>query len=96
MVRVLVVDEQALFRAGIRHLLADADGFETVSQVESTERVLRTRSAANGAQHSRDDDDSVVAAMRAGASGYITKRNSERESLRVIRSSPRAAPCPAW
>ncbi|MFD3487957.1 hypothetical protein [Streptomyces sp. NPDC058665] len=94
MVRVLVVGEQALFRAGIRHLLADADGFETVRQVESTERVLRTRSAANGAQHSRDDD-SVVAAMRAGASGYITKRNSERELLRAIRSSPRAAPCPA-
>jgi len=127
-VRVLVVDEQALFRAGIRHLLVGADGFELVGEVESTEgavgilpelspppdvvlieprggagtaaiRALRSGlapawSAVNGARRGRtprvlavsvrDDDDSVVAAMRAGVSGYITKRASEQELLRAI------------
>ncbi|WP_329038483.1 response regulator transcription factor [Streptomyces sp. NBC_01725] len=127
-VRVLVVDEQALFRAGIRQLLVGADGFELVGEVESTEgamgilpelspppdvvlieprggagmaaiRALRSGlapawSAVNGARRGRtprvlavsvrDDDDSVVAAMRAGVSGYITKRASEQELLRAI------------
>lgn len=129
-VRVLVVDEQALFRAGIRHLLVGADGFELVGEVESTEgvmallpelspppdvvlieprleggegmaaiRALRSGlapawSAVNGARRGRtprmlavsvrDDDDSVVAAMRAGVNGYITKRASEQELLRAI------------
>ncbi|PGH47250.1 DNA-binding response regulator [Streptomyces sp. Ru87] len=129
-VRVLVVDEQALFRAGIRHLLSDAEGFELVGEVSSAEGALRMlpelspapdvvlidprleagagtvairavrsgptpeRSAVNGARHGRvprvlavsvrDDDDSVVASMRAGASGYITKQTSEQELLRAI------------
>jgi DNA-binding NarL/FixJ family response regulator len=130
MVRVFVVDEQALFRAGIRHLLADAEGLELVGEVGSVEgalrllpqlcpspdvvlidprleagagtvaiRALRSPPApapgvTNGARPGRaprvlavsvrDDDDSVVAAIRAGASGYITKQTSETELLRAI------------
>ncbi|MEO3754332.1 response regulator transcription factor [Streptomyces sp. B6B3] len=130
MVRVFVVDEQALFRAGIRHLLSEAEGFELAGEVGSVEGALRllpelspapdvvlidprleagagtvairalrsgptpARSTTNGARHGRtprvlavsvrDDDDSVVAAVRAGASGYITKQTSEQELLRAL------------
>ncbi|WP_245997234.1 LuxR C-terminal-related transcriptional regulator [Streptomyces armeniacus] len=137
-----MVDEQALFRAGIRHLLSDAEGFELAGEAESAERALHLlqelspapdvvlidprseagagtvairalrsepappdgavngadggngANGANGVRGGRapralavsvqDDDDSVMAALRAGASGYITKQTSERELLRAI------------
>lgn len=117
-VRVFVVDEQALFRAGIRHLLADAAGFELVGEAASAEAAQRllpqlsrppevvlidprleagagttaiqaVRSAYAPSPRAlavsvREDDDAVVAAMRAGASGYITKQTSEQELLRAV------------
>jgi DNA-binding NarL/FixJ family response regulator len=115
--RVLIADDHAVVRSGIRALLAAepdlevageaASGYEAVNLaaslqpdvvimdlrmpgingIEATRRVLHT------SPHIRvlvvtllEDDDSVFAALRAGARGYVLKDADESDVLRAIRA----------
>lgn len=55
--------------------------------IEATRRILRTDSAVGVVVLTMfEDDDSVFAAMRAGARGYILKGADQAEMLRAIRA----------
>ena len=116
MVRVLIVDDQALFRAGLRALL---DGHADVSVVaEAADAQLALRACererpdvvlmdmrmpgVDGPQCTRmllaahpalrvialttfDDDETVMAAVKAGAVGYLLKDASGEELIDAIK-----------
>jgi DNA-binding NarL/FixJ family response regulator len=113
--RVLVADDHALFRYGLKAMLANAEGFEVVGEAATGEEVLEKVAQAqpdiilmdirmpgiNGIEATRrvlertprvgvvvvtmlEDDDSVFAAMRAGARGYILKGADAEEVLKVV------------
>jgi DNA-binding NarL/FixJ family response regulator len=113
--RVLVADDHALFRYGLKAMLANAEGFEVVGEAatgeEVVEKVAQTRPdivlmdiqmpGINGIEATRrvlerdpsigvvvvtmfEDDDSVFAAMRAGARGYVLKGADAEEVLKVV------------
>ncbi|MEV4902323.1 response regulator transcription factor [Citricoccus sp. NPDC055426] len=120
-VTVMIVDDQAMVRAGISMLLGPEEDLEVVGEADSgTEAVTRalqlrpdvvlmdvrmpgmdgvaaTRAllAENGASPDRlirvlimttfDDEDLVVDALRAGASGYLLKHASPTEVADAIR-----------
>jgi DNA-binding NarL/FixJ family response regulator len=115
-IRVLVADDNADFRRGLRALLAAvqdvlivseaATGDEAAAQATATQPdvVLMDLSmpALNGIEATRrivsasphiavlmftmfEDDESVLAAMRAGARGYLLKGSSRREISRAIQ-----------
>jgi DNA-binding NarL/FixJ family response regulator len=104
MVRVMIVDDQALFRAGLSALLEGAPEIEVVAQAASANDALAACARArpdvvlmdmhmpstDGAECTRkllmanaslrvialttfDDDETVLAAIRAGAQGYLLK-----------------------
>jgi DNA-binding NarL/FixJ family response regulator len=116
-IRVLIADDHALVRSGMRALLAAAPDMEVIGEaatgdeavslagslqpdvvimdvrmpgmngIEATRRILHT------SPHIRvlvvtlfEDDDSVFAALRAGARGYVLKDADEEEVLRAIRA----------
>src|SRR3712207_2551 len=113
--RVMVADDHALFRYGLKAMLANAEGFEVVGEAatgeEVVEKVAQTRPdiilmdiqmpGINGIEATRrvlerdpsigvvvvtmfEDDDSVFAAMRAGARGYVLKGADAEEVVKVI------------
>jgi DNA-binding NarL/FixJ family response regulator len=113
--RVMVADDHALFRYGLKAMLANAEGFEVVGEAatgeEVVEKVAQTRPdivlmdiqmpGINGIEATRtvlernpsigvvvvtmfEDDDSVFAAMRAGARGYVLKGADAEEVLKVV------------
>ena len=116
-VRVLLADDHAVFRDGLRALLGSIPGFETVGEAttgeEAVARVSELRPdvvlmdikmpGMGGIEATRrvvgaspgvgvvvvtmfEDDDSVFAAMRAGARGYVLKSADGDEVLRVMRA----------
>jgi DNA-binding NarL/FixJ family response regulator len=122
-IRVFIVDNHPLFRAGIRFALMDVDSLEIVGEASSGDEAVRTlqsleptadvvlvdlqlrdesgiavtKAIASGNDwretkprvlviSSRDDDDAVVAALRAGAHGYLVKKASADELLRAIET----------
>jgi DNA-binding NarL/FixJ family response regulator len=116
-IRVLVVDDHPLFRAGVSGLLGSvadtevvataADGDAAVreatltrpdvvlmdlnlpgtSGLEATRRILRASPETVVLVLSMlDDDESVLAAMRAGARGYVPKGAGQEELLAAIRA----------
>ncbi len=116
-IRILVADDHALFREGLRALLAAfpdievvgeaIDGEDAVAQaealqpdvvlmdvtmpgldgIEATRRVLRINPNLGIIIVTMvEDDDSVFAAMRAGARGYVLKGAHHDEMLRAIRA----------
>jgi DNA-binding NarL/FixJ family response regulator len=116
-IRVLVADDHAFFREGMRGLLdsvADtavvgeaATGGEAVALaaklqpdvvlmdvrmpdldgIEATRRIVHTSPHIGVLIVSMyEDDDSVFAAMRAGARGYVLKGANQAELLRAIRA----------
>ncbi|MFD0890406.1 response regulator [Streptosporangium algeriense] len=118
MIRVLLVDDHAGFRAGLRTLLSTAEGVEVADEVSSGEQALAVVGrlqpdvvlmdltmpgmggvAATGRlvrdhPHIRvvmlsmsDDDDSVFAAMRAGARGYVLKGARRAELVRAVQAA---------
>ncbi len=115
-IRVLLADDHASVRDGLRALLEEsqdveivdvaADGLETVRKarelkpdvvvmdigmphlggIEATRRVLRDSSGTRVlilSQHG--DSDHVLDAVRAGASGYLLKRDAGAELAQSIR-----------
>jgi DNA-binding NarL/FixJ family response regulator len=113
--RVVMADDHALFRYGLKAMLANAEGFEVVGEAatgeEVVEKVAQTQPdivlmdiqmpGINGIDATRrvletnpnigvvvvtmfEDDDSVFAAMRAGARGYVLKGADAEEVLKVV------------
>jgi DNA-binding NarL/FixJ family response regulator len=124
-IRVFVVDDHPLFRAGVRLATEDIEDLEVVGEAESAEEAVRALvhervradvvlmdvqmpdssgisvvAAITAAQHlgserprvlmmsMSDDDDMVVAALRAGAHGYLVKGAPRAELVGALRTWP--------
>jgi len=116
-IRVLVVDDHPLFRAGVTGLLGSVEDTEVVAGVADGEAAVReavltrpdvvlmdlTLPGMSGLEATRrivtacpgtavlvlsmlDDDESVLAAMRAGARGYVPKGAGQEELLAALRA----------
>ena len=116
-IRVLLVDDHAQFRAGLRSLLSSAPDVQVCSEAASGEEALAVVGSAHpdvvlldltmpgmggvatterlvaASPHARvlvlsmsEDDDSVFAALRAGARGYLVKGAGRAEILRAVRA----------
>ncbi|MFC7430381.1 MULTISPECIES: response regulator [unclassified Agrococcus] len=116
-IRVLVVDDHEVVRAGIVALLAAADGIEVVGEaddgeaaiarvaahepdvilmdlrmpglggVEATRRIVDADAAARVlVLTTYETDDDILAAIAAGASGYLLKAAPAAEVVAGIRS----------
>jgi DNA-binding NarL/FixJ family response regulator len=125
-VRVFVVDDHPLFRAGVTAALASADGFAVAGEASCGEDALTalrqqeggagadvvladlhlrgmsgielTRQLLSGGDQAApkprvlvlsmsEDDESVIAAVRAGAHGYMVKGAPREELLLAIRTA---------
>ena len=116
-IRILLADDHAILRQGLRAMLDSTPEFEVVGEATTGEEAV-TRSTElrpdvvlmdiqmpglNGIEATRRvverdpaggvviltmfrDDDSVFAAMRAGARGYVLKDAGGEEVLRVVRA----------
>jgi DNA-binding NarL/FixJ family response regulator len=115
---VFVVDDHAMFRAGLVGLLATLDGVSVSGQAASGQEAIDAITAAqpdlvlmdihmpgiNGIDATREivrrsphvrvvmltmheDDDSVFAALRAGALGYVLKGAKQDEIARAIHAA---------
>jgi DNA-binding NarL/FixJ family response regulator len=113
--RILVADDHALFRHGLKAMFASVPDYEVVGEAATGEEALEkvgkthpdivlmdiqmplmngieaTRRIAEAYPHTGvvmltmfGDDDSVFAAMRAGARGYVLKGADEEEVLKVV------------
>jgi DNA-binding NarL/FixJ family response regulator len=121
-IRVLLVDDQALVRAGLRALLEKTDDLEIVGEASHGRQALQSGRALrpdvflmdlrmpvmDGIETTRairadptlsssavlvlttfDDEEDVLEAIRAGATGYLLK-DSEAEDLRhAVRAAAR-------
>ncbi len=118
LIRVLVADDSADFREGLRGMLEAEPDTEVVGEAATGDRALALAArlqpdvvlmdlrmpVRNGIEATRgiversphigvlvltmfDGDDSVFAAMRAGARGYILKGAPKAEMLRAIRAT---------
>ncbi len=116
-IRVLIVDDHAPFRAGLRALLTSVPEMQVAGEAENGDDAIRAAAklqpdvilmdiqmpGMNGIEATRliyqssphigvivltmfEDDDSVFAAMRAGARGYLLKGADQAEILRAIQS----------
>jgi DNA-binding NarL/FixJ family response regulator len=116
-IRILIADDHAPFREGLRALLLSARDLEVVGEagtgdetvllaarlqpdvilmdlqmpgingIEATRRILFTSPHISILVISMfEDDDSVFAALRAGARGYLLKGALKAEVLRAIRA----------
>ena len=116
-IRVLIVDDHAPFREGLRALLISVPEMEVAGeaangndaileatrlqpdvilmdiQMPGTNGIEATRLIQQSSPHIGvivltmfEDDDSVFAAMRAGARGYLLKGADQTEILRAIHS----------
>lgn len=114
-VRVVVADDHAVVREGLRALIGAVEGYELVDAVATGRQAVRaavtlqphvlvmdinmpdgsgidaTREISRTAPKVAvlmltmfDDDDSVFAAMRAGALGYVLKGADPEDILRAI------------
>jgi DNA-binding NarL/FixJ family response regulator len=114
-IRVLIVDDHALFRYGMRAMFTSTPGYEVVGEAADGEEAVRLAAelspdvalmdlqmpGMSGTEATRrivgaspkvavvvvtmlGDDDSVFAAMRAGARGYVLKGADGEEVLEVV------------
>jgi DNA-binding NarL/FixJ family response regulator len=116
-VSILIADDHALFRDGLRALFNSVPDVEVVGEAATGEEAVSRASdlrpdvvlmdiqmpGLNGIEATRrilgasphtgvvvvtmfEDDDSVFAAMRAGARGYVLKGANQDEILKVIHA----------
>lgn len=116
-IRVLIADDHALFRYGLKTMLRSEEGFEVAGEaatgeeaveraaelkpdivlmdiqmpgingIEATERIVREDPEVGVVVVTMfEEDDSVFAAMRAGARGYVLKGADAEEVLTVLRA----------
>ncbi|HEX9018947.1 MAG TPA: response regulator transcription factor [Anaerolineaceae bacterium] len=116
-IRLLIADDHAFYREGVRAMLLDleemeiagvaVDGDEVMAQAEALQPdvilmdikmpgingIEATRRILAKSPHIRvlvitmfEDDDSVFAAMRAGARGYLLKDADRDELVRAIQA----------
>jgi DNA-binding NarL/FixJ family response regulator len=121
-IRILIADDHAFYREGVRAMLRDEPGLEVVGDAASGDVVIaRARElrpdvilmdikmpGLNGIEATRqilsanpqigvlivtmfEDDDSVFAAMRAGARGYLLKDADQDELVQAIHGVQRGA-----
>jgi len=112
--RILIADDHALFRNGLRALFASVPDLEVVGEASTGEEAITQATdlqpdvvlmdiqmpSVNGIEATRrilqvsphigvivvtmfEDDDSVFAAMRAGARGYVLKGADQEEILKL-------------
>jgi DNA-binding NarL/FixJ family response regulator len=116
-IRILVADDHALFRDGLRALFLSVPDTEVAGEAATGEEAIARAvdlqpdvvlmdiqmPGVNGIEATRrivrdsphigvivvtmfEDDDSVFAAMRSGARGYVLKGADQDEILKVIRA----------
>ena len=116
-IRVFIADDHALFRYGVRAMLAAEDGFEVSGEAATGEEAVELVAelepdvvlmdiqmpGINGIEATRriverdpkvgvvvvtmfEENDSVFAAMRAGARGYVLKGADADEVIKVVRA----------
>jgi len=116
-IRILIADDHALFRDGVRAILSTARDLQVVGEAARGDEAIAQAASLlpdiilmdiqmpgeNGIEATRrilhasphigiimitmlEDDDSVFAAMRIGARGYILKGADKSEMLRTIRA----------
>jgi len=119
-VDVIIADDHALFRRGVRSLLSTVEGVEVVAEVADGESAIALTAeltphlvlmdlqmpGGGGLAAIREltelwpevnvlvitmfeDDDSVFAAMRAGARGYVLKSQPPSEVADAVRQAAR-------
>jgi DNA-binding NarL/FixJ family response regulator len=124
MIRVLLVDDQPLVRAGLRRILEPQDGITIVGECEDGDEVVAAveRTApqvvvmdvrmrrVDGAEATRrlgaladpppvlglttfDDDETVAAALGAGAAGFVLK---DARGEDIVRATTAVAEGGAW
>lgn len=116
-IRILITDDHAPFRTGLRALLRSSPDLEVVGEAGTGEQAIAQAEALqpdvilmdlnmpdmNGIEATRaivstsphisvlvitmfEDDDSVFAALQAGARGYVLKGALKAELVRAIRA----------
>ena len=116
-ISILIADDNAEFREGLRALCESVDEFTVIGEAATGEEAVSLAAQlqpdvilmdinmpqANGIEATRkilhasphigilmltmfDDDDSVFAAVRAGARGYVLKGALKTEVVRAVRS----------
>lgn len=116
-IQVLIADDHALFRYGMRAMLLSEDGFGVAGEAATGEEAVALAAelapdvvlmdiqmpGINGIEATRriverdpgvgvvvvtmfEEDDSVFAAMRAGARGYVLKGADADEVVKVVRA----------
>lgn len=116
MIRLLIVDDHPVVRAGLAGLLSDEPGFEVVGEASDGEQAVRLAAALRpdivlmdlrmpgvdgveataritGAGDAKvlilttyESDDQILAAIEAGARGYLLKAAPQAEIVAGIRS----------
>ncbi|MDH4101161.1 MAG: response regulator transcription factor [Nitrospirota bacterium] len=117
-IKILIADDQRLFRQGLRSLLEQEPDLEVVGEaadgqdaftlaqkaspdiilmdvempkldgISATQMILeRSRDIRVLILSVHNEDERVIAALRAGASGYILKDADHSEFIRIIRST---------
>ena len=115
--RVLIADDHALFRYGLKAMFASEEGFEVAGEASTGEEAVKLAAELkpdvvlmdiqmpdlNGIEATRrilendagigvvvvtmfEEDDSVFAAMCAGARGYVLKGAGAEEVIKVVRA----------
>jgi DNA-binding NarL/FixJ family response regulator len=116
MIRLLIVDDHPVVRAGLVGMLSDEPGFEVVGEASDGAQAVRVAAATrpdvvlmdlrmpavDGVQATAqitaasdakvlilttyESDDQILAAIEAGASGYLLKASPQAEIVAGIRS----------
>lgn len=116
MVRILLVDDHAILRSGLRQILSDTEGIDVAGEAENSAQAIRmvreqkfdavlldiTLPDRNGLEtlkilkreHPKlavliltmhGEDEFGVRALKAGASGYLTKKSAPEQLVNAVR-----------
>jgi DNA-binding NarL/FixJ family response regulator len=86
-VRVVLADDHPMFREGLRFTLEREPGVSVVGEAPTgTEAGVRTRVLVLTMS---EDDDTVFAALRAGAGGYLVKGADPGQVVSAVRAVAR-------